>query len=169
MKIRGWAITIAAGIAAAIGGYGFWHAATHATFSVNLAYKTDTGALNRMRNGQVEFLDDDGRVLARASIDTKFGVVWLAHPDKGQCGPDLARDAYRDCFDAQATWIPQWVRGVRYANIALERCSFARRSVRLAAHRDNLLLWWMPLPHVGGLPYTRYSATFVIDTKGCGK
>ena len=167
MNLRGTVALAAAGVAAAIAGYGYWHAATHATFDVNLAYKTDTGVINKMRNGQVEFLDDGGAVLARATIDTRYGVVWLAHPDKGQCGPDLTQNAYQDCFQAQATWIPQWVPAVRYANIAFEQCSLARRNVRLETNRDNLLLWWLPLRHVGGLPYTRYSATFAIDTRGC--
>ena len=162
------ALAVAACALAAIAGYGYWHAATHATFDVHLAYKTNAGAAARLRNGQVEFLDDGGAVLARATIDTRFGVVWLAHPDKGQCGPDLTQNAYQECFRAQATWIPQWVRGVRYANIALERCSLARRGVQLTTHRDNLWLWWLPLPHVGGLPYTRHSATFAIDTNDCG-
>lgn len=120
-----------------------------------------------MRNGQLEFLDSDGGVLARASIDIRNNVVWLAHPDNGQCGPDLAREAYRDCIQTHARWIPQWVRGVRHANVALERCSLARRAVQLSSYRDNLWLWWMPLPHVGGLPYTRYSATIAVDTRGC--
>jgi len=52
---------------AAASAYGYWHAATHATFEVHLAYRTETGALSRMRNGQLEFLDSDGNVLARAS------------------------------------------------------------------------------------------------------
>lgn len=161
------AIAVASITVTAIAAYGYWHAATHATFNVNLAYKTTPGGAAQLRNGQVEFLNDSGVVLARASIDTRFGVVWLAHPEKGQCGPDLAKDAYQECFRAQATWIPQWVRSVRYANIALEKCSLARRHVQLTTHRDNLWLWWLPLPHVGGLPFTRYSATFAIDTKGC--
>lgn len=157
-----------AGVATAIAGFGYWHAATHATFDVHLAYKTTPGVITQLRNGQIEFLDDNGTALARASIDTKLGVVWLAHPEIGQCGPALAPDAYQDCVRAQATWIPQWVREVRYANITLEQCSLARRNVQLAARRDNLLLWWLPLRHVGGVPYTRYSATFAIDTKRCG-
>ncbi|MEQ1776838.1 MAG: hypothetical protein ABL891_23875, partial [Burkholderiales bacterium] len=152
MKLRGTVALAVVGVAAAVAGYGYWHAATHATFNVNLAYKTEPNVVNRMRNGQIEFVDDGGTVLARASIDTKFGVVWLAHPDKGQCGPNLARDDYRECVQAQAAWIPQWVRGVRYANITLERCSLARRSVQLTTHRDNLWLWWLPLPHAAGLP-----------------
>ena len=167
MKLRGILALSVAGVAAAIAGYGYWHATTHATFDVRLAYRADTRDMARLSNGQVEFLDDDGSVLARATIDTRFSVVWLAHPEKGQCGPDLARNAYQDCFQAQATWIPQWVSRVRYANIALERCSLARRNVQLETFRDNLLLWWLPLRHVGGLPYTRYSATFAIDTRSC--
>ncbi len=93
--------------------------------------------------------------------------MWLAHPDIGQCGPDLAQDGYRDCFRAQAAWIPRWADGVRFANVVLARCSLARRAVRLNAHRDNLLLWWVPLPHVGGLPYTRYSANLALDLRTC--
>jgi hypothetical protein len=168
MKIRGWMIALSiAGIATAVAGFGYWHAATHATFDVHLAYKTVPGAVAQLRNGQIEFLDETNSALARASIDTKMGVVWLAHPDKGQCGPTLAPDAYQDCFRAQAEWIPQWVRAVRYANIALERCSLARRNVQITTYRDNLFLWWLPLRHVGGKPYTRYSATIAIDTKNC--
>ncbi len=162
------ALAIAAATAAAIAGYGYWHAATHATFEVHLTYKTNTGTLNQMRNGQIEFLDNDGAVLARASIDTRRSVVWLAHPDKGQCGPALADEAYQDCIKAQAAWIPQWARGVRHANLTLDRCSLAHRTVQLATRRDNLALWWLPSPHTGGRPYTRYSATIAVDTKGCG-
>ena len=120
-----------------------------------------------MRNGQVELLDSNRSLLARATIDTRYGVVWLAHPDKGQCGPNLARDDFVDCSLAQAAWIPQWVRSVRYANIALERCSIANRNVKLESHRDNLLTWWMPWPQPASAPYTRYKATFAVDTREC--
>lgn len=150
-------------------GYGYWHIQTHATFSVHLAYKADAAAVNRLSNGQLEFLDDDGSVLARASIDTRKGVVWLAHPEHGQCGPDLASDAYQACIKAQATWIPQWAGNVRLANIALEKCSLSRRRVQLTTRRDNLWLWWLPLPRAERLPYTRYSASIAINSRGCGQ
>ena len=167
MKLHGVLALAAAGVAVVVAGYGYWHAATHATFEIHLAHKADPRTIQRLRNGQVELLDHGGAVLARATIDTKYGVVWLAHPERGQCGPDLVRTAYQECFQAQATWIPQWVRQVRYANITLEQCSLARRNVQLETHRDNLLLWWLPLRHVGGLPYTRHSATFAVDTRSC--
>ena len=110
--------------------YGYWHASTRATFEIHLAYRTDSGTLNRLRNGQIEFLDQNGRILARASIDTRNNVIWLAHPDHGQCGPSLKGDPYQECIKAQAQWIPQWAREVRHANIGLERCSLARRDVK---------------------------------------
>ena len=55
--------------------YGYWHAATHATFEVQLIYRTETGVVNQMRNGQLEFLDNDGSVLARAPAST-HGKTW---------------------------------------------------------------------------------------------
>ena len=135
---------------------------------MQLAYRTETGAANRMRNGQLEFLDSDDSVLARASIDTRQNVVWLAHPDKGQCGPGLKGEDYQNCLKTQVEWIPQWARRVRRANVTLERCSSAHRHVNIESRRDGLALWWLPLPRIGGWPYTRYRATIAVDTRGCG-
>jgi len=156
-----------AGIAATVLGYGYWHAATHATLDVYLAQKMPSTAQNPPLNGQLEFLDETGALLARATTDAKHGVVWIAHPVRGPCGPDLAQRAYLDCFKAQSVWIPGWVQRIRYANVTSGRCSTNRLPVKLAEYRDNLLLWWLPLPHVGGLPYTRYSATLAVNTRNC--
>ena len=147
--------------------YGYWHSATHATLAVQLAYRVDTGIANQMRNGQIEFLDTDGGVLARASIDTRQNVVWLAHPQRGQCGPGLKGDEYQQCIKTQTEWIPQWARSVRHANIALERCSLARRPVNIDSRRDALALWWLPISRIGGKPYTRFSATIAVDNRNC--
>jgi hypothetical protein len=133
---------------------------------VQLVYRTAPGIVARMRNGQLAFLDENGKVLARASIDTRRGVVWLAHPEKGQCGPALERDAYLDCFRAQSEWIPQWARHVRTANIALENCSVASVPVNLYTRRDNIAAWWTPLVDRRGQPYTRHRATLMI-TQAC--
>ena len=150
--------------------YGYWHAATHATFEVQLIYRTETGVVNQMRNSLLEFLDNDGSVLARASIDTRQNVVWLAHPDKGQCGPGLKGDDYRQCVQTQAEWIPHCARDVLHANITLGRCSLARRPVRIDIRRDGLALWWltwMKPPPTGNRPFTRYSARIAVDNRGC--
>lgn len=148
--------------------YGWWHAATHATFEVQLVYKPEPGIASRMRNGQLEFLDSDGAVLARASIDTRRGVVWLAHPEQGQCGPAIEAEARVACFRAQAEWIPQWAERVRNANVALERCSAANVPVNLYTRRDNRVLWWLPLANTRGRPYTRHIATVNVNQRLCG-
>ena len=147
--------------------YGWWHAATHATFEVQLNYKADIGLVNRLRNGQLEFLDGNGALLARASIDTRRGVVWLAHPEHGQCGPALDREPYLDCVRAQSEWIPTWADRVRQANIALERCGVAHVPVNLYTRRDNRVLWWLPLANSRGRPYTRHSATLTVIQRLC--
>lgn len=146
--------------------YGYWHATTHATFEVQLVYRTAPGIVARMRNGQLAFLDDEGAVLARASIDTRRGVIWLAHPEQGQCGPALEGDAYLNCFRAQSTWIPQWAKRVRHANITLENCSVARVPVNLYTRRDNTVVWWTLLAGKTKPPYTRHRATLTI-TQTC--
>lgn len=123
-----------------------------------------------MNNGQIEFLDTGGGVLARASIDTRRNVVWLAHPEHGQCGPGFTHADYQACVRMQAQWIPHWAHNVRHANIVLERCSVAQRHVGIASRRDGLALWWLTWLHpppTGSQPYTRYSAKIVVDTRGC--
>lgn len=147
--------------------YGWWHATTHGTFEVQLVYKAEPGMVNRMRNGQLEFLDAQGAVLARASIDLRRGVVWLAHPEKGQCGPALERGSQLECNRAQTAWIPQWGEHVRSANITLERCSLANVPVNLYTRRDNRVLWWLPIANARGRPYTRHIATITVPRRLC--
>lgn len=148
-------------------GYGWWHAATHATFEVQLVYKAGPNTANRLRSGQLEFLDAQDQVLARATIDSRRGVVWLAHPEKGQCGPALEREAQFECARAQAAWIPQWAGHVQAANITLERCSLARIPVNLYTRRDNRVLWWLPIANARGRPYTRHIATLTVHQRQC--
>ena len=158
--VAGTALVLAAG-------YGWWHAASHATFEVQIVYAVDPRVANRMRNGQLEFLDANDAVLARASIDTRRNVVWLAHPDRGQCGPELARDAYVECARAQAEWIPRWAEHVRRANVAFERCNVAHVHVNVHTTRDRVWWWWLPLPQSSGKPYTRHTARLAISQRQC--
>lgn len=167
MKARTAFIAGASGVVAAITGFGYWHAATHATLNVHLAYRSGFDTQNPASDGHIEFLDSNGAALARALIDAKRNVVWLTHPEKGQCGPTLAPSEYLECFRAQSEWIPGWVQRVRYANVTVGRCTSARQPASVAGYRGNLLLWWVPLPHVGGLPYTNYSVALAAGNRHC--
>lgn len=76
--------------------------------------------------------------------EVSYNPVKLTHPQLGRCGPQLAREAYLECFRAQSEWIPQWAERVRRANVMFEDGSFNGVPVTLYTRRDNVLLWWLP-------------------------
>jgi len=39
--------------------------------------------------------------------------------------------------------------------------------VTLSRNRHGWWLWWLPHPHIGGKPYTVYSASLKIDPLAC--
>jgi hypothetical protein len=60
-----------------------------------------------------------------------------------------------------------WLKDLRYVSIAIGQCRIERVPIALEASRDSLLIWWIPLPHVGGVPFTRYSAQLELDSRVC--
>ena len=160
-------LTLALAIAAGVLGYGYWHAETHATFHMLLNEKTASGRFGQVLNAQLALLDVNGNVLAQGKTDEKFGVVLVAHPAAGYCGPDLSREAYHECFEAQSTWLTTWAANLRYVDLAIGQCRLQRVPVQVSTFKDNVFLWWIPLPHVGGRPYTHYSTELEIDSKTC--
>lgn len=161
------AIIVVAGLAAGVLGYGWWHVTTHATFHVHLTEKTPGGKFGQVLNAELAFRDASGTLLAKGRTDGKYGVVWIEHPATGSCGPDLKPEAYRACFRTQSTWLPEWVPGLRYVDVVVGQCRLERVPVQVSTYQDNVFLWWVPLPHVGGAPYTLYSTTLEIDVQRC--
>ncbi len=39
--------------------------------------------------------------------------------------------------------------------------------VLLEEFKDDWWLWWIPLPHIGGSPYTYFKLTLWIDSGNC--
>lgn len=162
-----WAVVIF-GLAAAVLGYGWWHAETHATFHMSVAEKGAAGGrYGQVLNAQVVFLDERNNVLARGQTDGKFGAVWVRHPTAGYCGPDLAQPAYKACFDAQAAWLHTWVPRVRRVSLVVGNCRLELIPLQFSTYTDSVWTWWIPLPHVGGNPYTNYSAHLEVDSRVC--
>jgi len=161
-------IAILIGLVAGVLGYGYWHTSTHATIHVTLS---DAAApketYGRVSSVQLAFLDAAGKVLATGKTDEKYGVVWVTHPVAGYCGPDLAPAAYRVCFDAHAVWLLTWVPHVRLVSVAVGNCRLERVPLRFSAYRDSMWTWWIPLRHIGGTPYTNYSAYLEVNSKTC--
>jgi hypothetical protein len=161
------ALVLFIGIAAGVLGYGYWHTENHATFYMSVTERTPAGRYGQVLNAQLEFLDGKGVSLARGKTDGKFGVVWVAHPVAGYCGPDLSKEAYRSCFDAHSVWLRSWVPLVRQVSLAFDNCRIERVPLQFSANRDSMWTWWIPLPHVGGTPYTYYSAHLEVEGRTC--
>lgn len=160
-------IVVAAGIAAGVLGFGWWHASTHATFYMDLRDVATPSRFENVKGAQLEFLDEAGRVIARGKTDDKVGVVWVEHPTAGYCGPNPAQAEYTKCFDAHSEWLLTWVPRAKRVSIAAGTCRIERAPVYFSATQDNVWLWWVPLPHLGGIPYTNFSAGLRIDGKHC--
>ena len=154
-------LKIAALIIAVMLGWGYWHASTHASIyiSINDAAKQDLPF-------EVFFLDAAGRPLAQARTAGPYKIIALIHPQAGEC-VTKSTAAYQDCFAIHSTWIPTWAGNVRFATLTLPNCRIERAPVRVHEYGDAWVLWWVPLPHVGGKPYSYFDFTINVDTKFC--
>jgi hypothetical protein len=155
--------------------YGFYHERTHGSLYVNLNDSAQQGNQRRIFKDEITFLDGNGQTLARAKSDDKYGVVRLIHPVVGDCvseeqsassAPD-GQKKWRACFEQQSTWLMSWVRQARYAIVKLDSCTAQRIPISIRESGDNWWLWWVPLRHIGGLPYRYFSVTFSIDRTKC--
>ena len=161
------ALAISAAIAAAVTGFGYWHARNHGTLYVYLHDKANEKQHGHVYDGKLVFYNAAGKVLARAKTDNRWGVVWPEHPGAGYCGPELAGDAYQKCFQAHTTWLMEWVSHTQRAEVQAGACHIRDIPVAVIADTDNIFLWWLPLPHVGGLPRTNYGFSITIDSREC--
>ena len=93
-------------IAALILAYGYYHAATHGWLHITLMDTSVKPYGGNIRDAELRLLDSDGKLLANARTDQKFGVVRLIHPEAGDCSaaeqnaptsPE-ARDQWQKCF-----------------------------------------------------------------------
>jgi hypothetical protein len=159
-------MVVFAGLAAGVLGYGWWHSGNHATIHVTLRDAAKK-QFEYVKGAQLEFLDEAGRVLARGKSDDQYGVVWVSHPTAGYCGPDLAQPAYAQCFRVHSEWLLTWVPQVRRITIATGRCRIEHAPIHFSASRDSAWTWWIPLPHVGGTPYTNFNAFVQVDVENC--
>lgn len=155
-------------------GYGYWHASTHASFHVSLRLLTAADdAPQGMPNAPITFLDQSGEILAHGVSDEYSNYAHLLHPEVGDCqeaapkttATSTGRTAWQECFAKLATWIPKWADKVHMVNITYQGQSFNKVPVKVSRYNSEWLLWWVPLPHVGGKPYSDYRTTIIVDTR----
>ncbi len=157
--------------------YGYYHQRTHGSLSVTLYDPKEKPNQLRVFKDEVTFLDANGRLLARAKSDEQYGVVRLIHPVVGDCvseergamSASNGRQGWQDCFEQQSTWLMSWVRKARYVAVNLESCAVQQIPISIRESGDDWWLWWVPLPHIGGNPYSFFSLSVTVDRANCAR
>jgi hypothetical protein len=155
--------------------YGYWHAISHGSVYLSVMDASDRERQRPIVEGDLWLLDSAGRVLAQATATAPYGTFTLSNPTAYSCQQlegqasysTEARDAWRRCFERQSRWLVTWVPQVTYANLKTPVCSLRRKQVIVSTFRDDWWLWWVPLPHVGGKPYTSFSLSLTFDRSDC--
>jgi hypothetical protein len=163
--------------AAAILGYGYRFGATHGSLSVSVLDVSDRGRPRNVPSVRVSFLDAAGQTLAEAQAAPPAGTIYLMSPARYACHDveeraafsDAARRGWDECFERQSRWLPTWVRSVRAVDLQSGACAIAGVPATISERADTWWLWWVPLPHIGGKPYTSFSLTIQVDWRTrCG-
>ena len=162
-------------IAAAVPAYGYWRAVSRGYVSMSLINVSSNANGERVLDAAL-FVRDAGRdVLAKGGSDDRFGIVRFVHPEFGSCEEEErsapfsvdARKRWDKCIAAQFRWQAEWAPRARYLDLRFAHCDVANVPITLRLRRDDWWLWWVPLPHIGGDPYTEFSARVTVDTNTC--
>ena len=156
-------------------GYGYWHARTHGALNFSIYDARTPNHYTLLKGVAVTLTDGDGQALARGQTDINSGVMDLLHPVVGSCrdaekqaaSSSGMRNAWQKCFEVQSTWLVTWIEDVRFAEISIGNCRLPKIPVSVGKFGDDWWLWWVPLPHVGGKPYTYFRINLRIDPDNC--
>ena len=159
-------------------GWGYWHRITHATLNLwvhEVSLKTDRQTHGQVVSAGIVFISAAGAVLAEGKISEPYGVLSISHPEVGDCSryereasSNLeARQEWQRCFEAMSRWLATWAKKVRYATVTMNDCRIEKMPALLNEYRESSWIWWVPLPHIGGKPYTYFSLTLRVDSSHC--
>jgi hypothetical protein len=164
-------------LAAAVGGalvlgWGYWHALTHASLQINVddfGLKSGNQAYGVPHNVTVTFRDRSNTALAVAKSIEPAGYLLAVHPNAeiGTCEHRRSQGDYSSCYKQYSAWSSGWARHVRSADLSIGGCHL--RGVPIATFVSNTewLTWWVPLPHVGGVPRRYVDFTITVDSRAC--
>lgn len=153
--------------------YGYWFGRTHGALSITVLDVSDREHSKDVKRVDLSFQDPSGTVLAEAEGAEDFGAITVSSPSTYSCR-DLERRAatvtqeeWAPCFERQSRWLPTWVRDVKSVDIRVDSCSIHRFPIIVSEHPDTWWLWWVPLRHIGGKPYTSFSFLILFSRASC--
>lgn len=163
------ALAVMAGVLA----WGYWHSATHVTLSLRVedyGLQTDRQLYGTPHGVTLDFYGAGDELLASARSIEPAGYLLAIHPDSaiGDCAQyENSRERYAHCFTAHSTWASTWVSRVRTATVHIGACVLEKLPVTVYSANSEWLLWWVPLPHVGGVPRRYFDLAVKVNTRSC--
>jgi hypothetical protein len=165
-----------AGIAGlAVVGYGYWFGRTHGVLYMQADTAPDNGPTTPVAPLEVTFFDAGARELARAATLPPWNTIVLTSPSEYACHEieqaatthEDARSRWQTCFAGQSQWLAGWIRRARFASLETTGCRVDHVPLEIETRADNWWLWWVPLPHVGGKPYSSFNVRLQLDVANC--
>lgn len=155
--------------------YGYWHGSSHGTLYVSALDVSDRQRPRPINDAELRFLDSAGKELAQARAEGPYGVVYLTQPalyscheiEKQAIPSSQSREAWGICFERQSRWLITWAREVRYIDMQSGVCRLQKIPVAVSEYADDWWIWWLPLPHAGGKPYTSFSMSITVNLERC--
>lgn len=160
--------------------WGYWYSINHAALSVlvdDYALKTERQAFGVPHGVALTFRDKSGAAIAVASSVEPQGFILAVHPNAaiGNCQPSLkprtagdsSQSNYSECYEDYSKWVSSWAPRVHDADVVVGICRLEHVSVGVRTTNSEWWQWWVPLPHIGGLPRKYFEFAISIDSRAC--
>ena len=160
--------------------WGYWYSLNHASLQLRVddyALKSPNQAYGAPHGVTLTLRDNANVQLAVARSVEPVGYILAVHPstDIGNCGHRVERTSsgngakgdYSACYKQYSAWSATWAPRVHSADVSVGSCELRAVPVTVRMSNDEWLLWWVPLPHVGGLPRQYFEFAVAIDSRAC--
>jgi hypothetical protein len=163
---------LVAASAALVLGWGYWHAMSHASLYLHVddhGLKSATLVYGAPHDVTLTLRDRSGVALAAARSIEPAGYILAVHPDPaiGTCEHRVSPSEHAACYEQYSAWSSRWAPDVHSADVKVGACELRGVPVRSSVSNGEWLLWWVPLPHVGGRPRRYFDLAIAVDSRAC--
>jgi hypothetical protein len=139
--------------------------------------KTERLAYGSPHDVTLTLRDSANAQLAVARSVEPLGYILAIHPSAeiGNCehrgirptSGNGSQGDYAACYEQYSAWSATWAQRVHNADVSVGSCKLHEVPATVRTSNNEWLLWWVPLPHVGGLPRQYVELAFAIDGRAC--
>jgi len=157
--------------------WGYWYSLNHASLQLRVddyAQKSERQAYGAPHGVTLTLRDHANVPLAVARSVEPLGYILAVHPsaDIGNCehrgirpsSDNGSQGDYSACYKQYSAWSATWAPRVHRADVSVGSCQLRNVPVTVRISNNEWLLWWVPLPHVGGLPRQYFEFAVAILT-----